>query len=1587
MKASFLCYVSMIRKYWAFVGNRKGYKKVTRRGFMTLSSVLDVLARYSGDLGLRQTDLYMLLFEENGIDHELDITQTAKNIFSKGKGQRPLAKNIMSDMVFEEGDVKLRGRIREKWLSRVGKHEEVYRELCRQVEEDGFLPEKWKRDLLSCCDPSDAGQLAHFITLCIICGNYNTIQQKSGKQGTFREYGINLEKLVKVSSFEEQLLWECSKRDFLLSCQAGGRFASLDIIKAILPRGYVVEPDFPARYRGSDGHISPVMDICKSGEENIAIVGEGGIGKTTFLHQLMRGEFLNDNGKERKYKSGCPVPFFIELNRCPEQIKDWYQEPLRKTNFITRCIGQLFENHKALDAVEDGTLQMVEKEFQRVPEGGVPRYLLLLDGFNEVKPGEGLSVRAMLSNEISVLDTYPNVRIITASRETQAAYYAASFKNVQLIGLTDGDIRSYFERSGIDDVLIGIYMSNKQLVKCLRIPLFLCMFTAGKATGFIPETPGEILYLFFHRDSCFYNIRKHAKETRTNLFDDCQTAFILDFILPYLGWQFEKNDSFSMSGGRMETLVRDSVACIQSLCMGLCEVPFQDFGYKAKSVLQAASSLYRDGDVVSEDIIGCIHGYLGILYQYQENTGKFGERNRYAFIHHHFRDYFSAVWDIQLLSMLQCMDAGKFFQNGGSGENSYSFQEFLNSHYWRSHKTEFISQILMEHRNRPMLDVSTKNWRLPETEADEQKVLENAIAYCRGLCTCGFDVHYLLQNILSAILHGRRELSGMDLSFLDFKHCSFFNVTCSKRGESETLAADFTGSRLYRENFQPENHQDSVIDFVYHGMQCFTLDMDGCIKCWDVPSGRLEYECHAKDPTGISDFSAEGFLKISPDGKYLAVKQQEPLPDGVHVSVNLYSVSQPGHPCKPVKPSGRHKELNSFSFTGDSKGLLMVCDSRVVYGFSMDGPGICFCHAYEELMSETQLYADSLESAIYGFTAEYSLYYEWEEEDGFYEEDGDYGQEADYGEGMDYGGDRDPEEEDDMEEDGELPVPCQLVKLSAADGTTEILYSFTGMPQSMPTVKYVPAEESFLLFNYNTMQIEQFFCRSGRVRAMFEEMTAENDMPPCAIHIHPSHPGEYYFMYPENCYLANITPSRFSILMKYPVDGINKHLSDSGQDRELTFKTSVAPENNRFLVGTDTSVYEWNEEEDTLLLKYNTAYYNGTNLIDDPGRGRFFFVHMFNGVSVFGGSPIRLMDAYCFAEHDYFVGISCFEPCRQILALGFSREDHEKVVLLDMRNGQQSVCFSTVSRNESVCNMCFDGTGEWLMIATQYRCVEYRMSSGRCHLVIDPSDNERVASASYMGKYLGVALVEDWLDGSCHVESRCEFYQRRRVKEDVYYGPVWGYLLPELTDDIFPYFIPQHGDLGITGAKHGNGMQAYWVTYGCFLERERLGIPEPEYYAVEKGRRVPLAEPPIALDFFFYKHVHAISKYRNDDRGFSYAYLSEDGKKAIFLKNSCYMHLHGDFRHCTYGELEEGFGKEFGGYGGHTCWEFAIPWEGSHIIACYENYRLMQLDASTGEEVGQIAYTPGLAVCGCCFSGVDAEEELKEELKVNGGVL
>lgn len=77
------------------------------------------------------------------------------------------------------------------------------------------------------------------------------------------------------------------------------------------------------------------------------------------------------------------------------------------------------------------------------------------------------------------------------------------------------------------------------------------------------------------------------------------------------------------------------------------------------------------------------------------------------------------------------------------------------------------------------------------------------------------------------------------------------------------------------------------MEYIYNGHQCFTVDDFGVVKCWDILSGRLEYELQSKDPLGISDFSSKGFIKVSNDGCWLAAKVQETQSDGDVVYVNL----------------------------------------------------------------------------------------------------------------------------------------------------------------------------------------------------------------------------------------------------------------------------------------------------------------------------------------------------------------------------------------------------------------------------------------------------------------------------------------------------------------------------------------------------------------------------------------------------------------------------------------------------------------------------------------------------------------------------
>ena len=163
--------------------------------------------------------------------------------------------------------------------------------------------------------------------------------------------------------------------------------------------------------------------------------------------------------------------------------------------------------------------------------------------------------------------------------------------------------------------------------------------------------------------------------------------------------------------------------------------------------------------------------------------------------------------------MLPQVNPSKFIIKSEGSDASYG--KTLNTSFWPLEKVALISEILMEHRNKPYLEKQIGNWYTPKPDNDEQAVLAEALDACRKLCE-KTDIHYLQENLLSSILYGRKELTYVDLHGLDLSHSNFFNVICSRKSCFGKVGTNFSGAVLHEDCFHPQNHQDNIIEYIYY---------------------------------------------------------------------------------------------------------------------------------------------------------------------------------------------------------------------------------------------------------------------------------------------------------------------------------------------------------------------------------------------------------------------------------------------------------------------------------------------------------------------------------------------------------------------------------------------------------------------------------------------------------------------------------------------------------------------------------------------------------------------------------------------------
>ncbi len=743
-----------------------------------------------------------------------------------------------------------------------------------------------------------------------------------------------------VTAVSRANLWHAAHRWLENGKRPGGRFARLRIEKNIMPSASEKKDreELPIEVitDKESGDTVPLLDAIKNTGGNLYLIGEGGIGKTTSLIHIMEETYGND------YSQTDQVPIFVELSFAPDKNGKWI-EP-RKSTFIFRSIYKQIIDRRDSDQDVNNGVEELDEVFGMDPSVAVkpvkdlftrespsPEYLLLLDGLNEVSPakikGGDETVIGLVLQEIRyITENCPNVRVILTSRSDESAVPFDGFTRIYLSGVDEKNIEKYLTKSGMPLERIKAAKEDKELMKTLRVPLFLTMYADLKDTVGI-NTQGEILNAFFSErrvNISAYTAQKRLAQIGTNfvysepsvekarLSADMQ-IFILDLILPRIGYEMEKNGLHYISPlklyGPMLDVINGKKITDECGIYGKYVFPVVCKDGTEKSPKAVAKSMLdafdNDEDEICEAILDCLVKNLGL---FQITNGEYG------FIHQHFRDYFSAVKDINVMKLSAALSKDGEKDTALGLMNAYFKDKPVSLQIRR-----FIGEITGEHHNKPYRE--NKTWKPPQKESLVMKALD----IYRGIDrkTAGYGVYSLIHILNEA----RTDLSGCDFSRLDFTGCGLNGMRLSRKG----LAAKFSDAVVHGENIIYKGHTFSI-DYVScspDGMYLLSKSKDGAVKIWDTNTLQLIYTLKEKEIkyAGFSPPDSTGawlnryIITVSADGRINQWDADDPKSPVTIKQVNRTAQSA------VYRPDGKHIMILD-------SGVLTIIDaaSYEVYG-------------------------------------------------------------------------------------------------------------------------------------------------------------------------------------------------------------------------------------------------------------------------------------------------------------------------------------------------------------------------------------------------------------------------------------------------------------------------------------------------------------------------------------------------------------------------------------------------------------------------------------------------------------------------------
>lgn len=662
------------------------------------------------------------------------------------------------------------------------------------------------------------------------------------------------EEKIAVTSVASNM-WNVGLFWYEKSCESASRFANLKIDRHIMPlisTEQELSYDFPVKCYTKDATKDQPLSQVIANINNIGdmyLIGEGGSGKTTALYSIMQDTYKGQM-YPTKYTNKITIPLFIELSKAPDVYGKAYCEghstfirrylylliksAQQKKELLTEdknMLREVFGNNS--DDVQDDIVSTIDHLLRE--DNGI-QYLLLLDGLNEVSRKEILfpegsdTVVELVINEIRELQEYSNVTVVITSRADEAVNFGNDIPKYYLSGIDDATIKQYLEDNEIstDDI-----MQNARLLNTLRVPFFLKLYCSLMFKDGI-MTQGEILYNFFKERSSMYSLRERINtiHSEQRIIDSTHVHkritekmqwFILDFILPEIGWYMEKNSLYTIDQQTIKIIVDRILTGTEDtdVCGKYGIAIFEDYhkgtdgSVNTKTYAKYLMELASENQTYIQAIIEyCVYS-LGILYVNNQN---------YGFIHQHIRDFFASMKVITNMKM-----ALDIAENMSNRDMALQCLIELNNDFLDEKIAVFIGEILEEYLNTYILPDILIERKQKHSKPDEKRfLLKRVLSLYKGLFPKEKSVGIAVHNLLMIFEKAHKNLTMLDLANLDLSKCNFNGISLKM--------TSLDGALVIRQTFFPYGHSSEIscIKVSLCGQYFLTGDSRGIVKLWHL---------------------------------------------------------------------------------------------------------------------------------------------------------------------------------------------------------------------------------------------------------------------------------------------------------------------------------------------------------------------------------------------------------------------------------------------------------------------------------------------------------------------------------------------------------------------------------------------------------------------------------------------------------------------------------------------------------------------------------------------------------------------------------